>query len=65
VHEALHAGVRQKEGRRAHPSAAILDGQLVRVAEKRGNAGKKITGRKRHLDTLGLILAVVNTAASV
>jgi putative transposase len=72
VHEALRSGVRRKEGRRTDPSAAILDSESVRVAEKKRrcwgyNAGKKITGRKRHLlvDTIGLILTVVITAARV
>jgi hypothetical protein len=46
VHEALRAGVRQKEGRRAHPSAAILDSQSVRVAEKRGAAGATTRARR-------------------
>ncbi len=46
VHEALRSGVRQKEGRSVHPSAAILDSQSVRVAEKRGGAGGMTRGRR-------------------
>lgn len=46
VHEALRTGVRRKEGRRAQPSAAILDSQSVRVAEKRGTAGVTTPGRR-------------------
>jgi putative transposase len=54
-----------RKARSRPPTAAIIDSQSVRSAEggeARGyDAGKKITGRKRHLvvDTLGLVLAVV------
>ena len=55
------------------PTAAVIDAQSVKtsanVAEtSQGiDAGKKIKGRKRHVvtDTLGLVLAVLVTAASV
>jgi hypothetical protein len=51
----------------------VLDAQSVktscnvRESEQGIDAGKKIKGRKRHIatDTLGLLLAVVVTAASV
>jgi transposase len=46
VHEALRTAVRQKEGRRPRPSAAILDSQSVRVAEKRGAAGATTPARR-------------------
>ncbi|MGC3002586.1 IS5 family transposase [Streptomyces sp. G35A] len=65
--------VRQKEGRSAQPSACVIDAQSVKTstsvpAAGQGiDAGKKIVGRKRSIvtDTLGLLLAVLVTAASV
>lgn len=54
-----------------HPTAASVDSQTVKASEHsevRGyDGGKKITGIKRHIavDTLGLLLAVSVTAASV
>ncbi|MFJ5919696.1 IS5 family transposase [Streptomyces ardesiacus] len=65
--------LRQKEGREAEPSACVIDAQSVKtstsvLATSQGiDAGKKIVGRKRSIvtDTLGLLLAVLVTAASV
>ncbi len=65
VHDALREKTRRAAGKKSTPTVAIVDSQSIRTAEggeERGyDAGKKITGRKRHIavDTLGLILAVV------
>ena len=69
----LRVQLRTQLGRNAEPSAAVMDSQTVKAADlvaaaTRGfDAGKKINGRKRHLavDTQGLPLAVVVTAANV
>ena len=73
VHDALRAQVRAAAGRDPEPTAAVIDSQSVRAADtvpkaSRGwDNAKKVNGRKRHIavDTLGLLLAVVITPASV
>jgi len=72
VHEALRRMVRQKEGKYISPSLGIVDSQSVPtgpfIEKTKGFDGnKKIKGRKRHVivDTMGLIMAIVITAANV
>lgn len=71
VQRVLREGVRQTAGREAIPSLACVDSQSVKGTECGGDHGidghKKINGVKRHIlvDTMGLLLAVVVTAASV
>lgn len=70
IHDRLRAQVRLQAGRHKHPTAGSLDSQSVKSAAHPGcrgyDAGKRVMGRKRHIlvDTLGLLLAVVVTAAS-
>lgn len=71
MHDRLRQQWRDRIGRAPEPTAAIIDAQSTRSTAQGGNtgfdAGKKVKGRKRHLvvDTLGLLLAVTITAASV
>ena len=73
LHDGLRAQVRTAAGRSAEPTAAVIDSQSIRTADtvpkaSRGwDNAKKVNGRKRHIavDTGGLLLAVVITAASV
>jgi putative transposase len=63
--------VRKTEGRKVAPTAAIVDSQSVKTPDQAGergyDAGKKISGPKRHVavDCLGLILAIMITPAAV
>lgn len=67
----LRIELRLSVGKDAEPSAAILDSQSVKateMSEARGfDAAKKVKGIKRHLlvDTLGLVLIVVNLTANI
>jgi transposase len=61
---------RERQGREASPTGGVLDSQSVKApsATTRGyDAGKKITGRKRHIavDTDGRLLMVNLTTADI
>ncbi|MBG0811159.1 IS5 family transposase [Methylosinus sp. H3A] len=73
IHHALYVKCREAAGREASPTAAVIDSQSVKSAEKGAShidlhgydAGKKIKGKKRHIlvDTIGLLLhALVHPA---
>jgi transposase len=70
INARLRALVRQAEGKRCRPTAAILDSQSVKSDPHGGEVGydaaKRIKGRKRHLlvDTLGLVLGASVSPAS-
>ena len=72
VHDQLRDAARTAAGRNVTPTAAVIDSQSVRASDTvpkatRGwDQAKKVNGRKRHIavDTAGLLLAVVVTAAS-
>jgi putative transposase len=62
---------RARMGRPNEPTAAVIDAQSNRSSPQGGesgfDAGKKVKGRKRNLvvDTMGLVIALTVTAASV
>lgn len=71
INDALREAVRERAGRDPHPSLGAIDSQTAKAAATGGHRGydgaKGTTGRKRHIlvDTLGLVIAVLVTAASV
>ena len=83
LHALLAMAARERAGREASPTAGIIDSRSVRTTESggpkggacppashgldRGDAGKKVDGRKRHIlvDTLGLLLVLVVHTADI
>ena len=71
MNDDLMKHVRKQAGKEESPSLAIIDSQSVKTTQIGGDVGydggKNVNGRKRHVavDTLGLLLLVVVTAASV
>jgi transposase len=70
IHDVALMLDRERSGREASPSAAIVDSQSVKAPSSptRGyDAGKKVTGRKRHIavDTDGRLLMVNLTTADI
>lgn len=72
IHDLLRSAVRIAIGRNEQPTAAIIDSQSVKTTSVGGpqrgfDAGKKVSGRKRHLlvDTQGLVLIAKVHAADV
>ncbi|MEV4252438.1 IS5 family transposase [Spirillospora sp. NPDC049652] len=69
----LRGLVREQDKHRAEPSACIIDSQSIKtsvdvpITSQGTDMGKKIVERKRHIitDSLGLLLAVLVTAANV
>ncbi len=71
IHDRVRGWVRADSGRPESPSQAVIDSQSVKSATMVNEAvgydgGKQVKGRKRHLtvDTLGLVLRVLVTAAN-
>jgi transposase len=75
MHHALYVECREQSEREASPTAAIIDSQSVKSAEKGGPGlirmgmmrARKIKGKKRHIlvDTLGLLLHAIVHGADV
>lgn len=73
IHRRLRDATRASEGRDPIPSAGSIDAQTIRIGDTAGtattgyDAGKRTKGRKRHaiVDTMGLLLALTITSASI
>ena len=71
INDALRQEVRLQAGRDPSPRSSAADSQSVKTTPQGGvkgfDSGKKVKGRKRHIwvDSLGMLLAVLVTAADV
>ena len=75
IHDGLYAKCREEASPQASPTAAIIDAQSVKSAEKGGahidphghDAGKKVKGKKWHVlvDAQGLMPHAIVTAADI
>jgi Transposase DDE domain len=74
IHHALYVECRERAEREAPPTAAIIDSQSVKSAEKGpcidphgDDAGKKIKGKKRHIlvDRQGFLMHAIVHAADI
>ena len=71
IHHVISIKARQFEDRKSNPSTVMVDSQSIKASYSGNSVGfdsnKKIKGRKRHIaiDTLGIIIAAIVTAAHI